>query len=216
MSSEKTTSGKPDSGPEASASRTSVNLGQVAMSLERTVARLKDDSRLEGRDVNAYLRALGSILRRVCLDLEAAQPSRIISEELPGITTELEVVTKEVFGATEKILESAEVIDQNAGENAAVADAVMQIFEACSFQDITGQRITKITSALRSVETRARATSAAVDEGIDADLRRDLEALDRVKQGDAALLEGPQTSGGSSQDDIDALLAEMDAGPSTG
>lgn len=215
MSSKKPESGGPDSAPEASASRSSVNLRQVALSLERTVARLGDDSRLEGRDVNAYLRALGSILRRVCLDLEAAQPSRIISDELPGITTELEVVTKEVLGATEKILAAAEIIDQNAGDSEALTDAVMQIFEACSFQDITGQRITKITSALRSVETRARATSAAVDEGIDADLRRDLEALDQVKQGDEALLEGPQTSGGSSQDDIDALLAEMDAGPST-
>lgn len=216
MSSKKPNKDGSNDAAKAEGSRTSVTLKQVVVSLDRTVARLGGESKLEGRDVAAYLRALGSILRRVCADLETAQPIRIINEELPGITTELEVVSKEVFGATEKILENAEKIDENAEDAAVVAEAVMQIFEACSFQDITGQRITKITGRLRSVETRARATSAAVDAGIDADLRADLEALDQVKEGDEALLQGPQTKGGSSQEDIDALLAEFDSPPSSG
>ena len=37
---------------------------------------------------------------------------------------------------------------------AALQDLTMRIFEACSFQDITGQRISKVVAALKMVEQR--------------------------------------------------------------
>ena len=35
---------------------------------------------------------------------------------------------------------------------AKLQDAVTQIYEACSFQDITGQRITKVVTTLKAIE----------------------------------------------------------------
>ena len=41
------------------------------------------------------------------------------------------------------------------GEPAAkLQDATTRIYEACSFQDITGQRITKVVAALKAIEAK--------------------------------------------------------------
>ncbi|MFP6736713.1 MAG: protein phosphatase CheZ [Rhodospirillales bacterium] len=80
----------------------------------------------------------------------------------------------------------------------------MGLFEACSFQDITGQRITKVVRSLTYVETR-------VDKLIEAWGRSELEnvtvALDRNKTDYEKLIHGPQRPNEAiSQDDIDALF----------
>ena len=84
-----------------------------------------------------------------------------------------------------------------------VADDTQEIFEACSFQDITGQRVNKITKSLGYVEQRVNSIVSIWGES----------ALDEVKiEGitkteDEKLLNGPQLEGkGLSQADIDALF----------
>jgi len=78
-----------------------------------------------------------------------------------------------------------------------------EIFEACSFQDITGQRVGKITKSLSYVEKRVNSIVAIWGE----------EAMDNVvveaitKSEDEKLLNGPQLEGkGLSQSEIDALF----------
>ena len=88
-------------------------------------------------------------------------------------------------------------IDEISGNN-------MGLFEACSFQDITGQRITKVVRSLTYVETR-------VNKLIEAWGRSELEkitvALDKKKSEDEKLLNGPQREGVAiSQDDNDAFF----------
>jgi chemotaxis protein CheZ len=87
---------------------------------------------------------------------------------------------------------------------AALTGAVTQIYEASSFQDITGQRITKVVRALQSMETKLQALAGAFG-------RADFTPAAPV-EGDAALLNGPQLAqSASSQDDIDALFADVAA-----
>lgn len=87
---------------------------------------------------------------------------------------------------------------------ATVDSACMRIFEACSFQDITGQRIQKVVGTLTYIEDRisglldthgvTTAEEAVVDDEEDV-------------SGDEALLNGPQLAGeGNDQDDIDAMF----------
>lgn len=117
--------------------------------------------------------------------------------------------------ATEKILKSAEVIDDSARALAAamktdyerglaqdIQDHVVAIYEACNFQDLSGQRIGHVIETLNRIEDQV--------EGM----------LDRHKggPGDApaatpfarhALLNGPRLDGDSghtSQRDIDTLF----------
>src|ERR1700730_18125805 len=78
---------------------------------------------------------------------------------------ELEAVSKDSEVATQKILAAAEDIDQAADTLAAalkdgmdrglaqdIRDRVVQIFEACNFQDLTSQRVTKVIKTLKEIE----------------------------------------------------------------
>jgi chemotaxis protein CheZ len=79
---------------------------------------------------------------------------------------ELEEVVNSTAQATQAVLTAAEAIDQVAQNLSAaltgkfeqglaqdVHDLVIKIYEACNFQDLTGQRITKVLSILDFVET---------------------------------------------------------------
>ena len=88
-----------------------------------------------------------------------------------------------------------------------IAEQVVNIFEACNFQDITGQRITKVVQALQFIDERV-AKMMDIWGGAN-----DLAAFapePEEAEGDEALLNGPaleEHHGHASQDDIDALFA---------
>ncbi len=78
---------------------------------------------------------------------------------IPEATDELDAIVEHTASATETILDSCEQIDALAEtmserDAAALQDLTIRIFEACSFQDITGQRISKVVAALKMVESR--------------------------------------------------------------
>src|SRR5947208_15323757 len=86
--------------------------------------------------------------------------------EMTRVTNELDAIVGGTENATEQILANAEEIDQIAHtlgprlrseqDQALVADMqerVIKIFEACNFQDLTGQRITKVVGTLKFIET---------------------------------------------------------------
>ena len=85
--------------------------------------------------------------------------------------------------------------------------AVTRIYEACSFQDITGQRITKVVRTLKSIEDRIAAIVATF-----ADRAPGTEDAPRAPPQDRpSLLNGPQLPGnGVDQAEIDRLLASLD------
>ena len=79
---------------------------------------------------------------------------------------------------------------------------VTKIYEACSFQDITGQRIKKVVDTLTHIEQRLERFASVM--GVeDAELEETLE--DKRKREN--LLNGPALNGPEvAQDDIDALF----------
>jgi len=178
------------------------------------------DGDLSSKDVNLYaeVQALSSYIESTKKDLRDIQPEDIPGEHIPMAQDELEAVTAASEEATVAIMEATEAIEETAvkidPENAAVLDnAVTKIYEACGFQDITGQRISKVVKALQSIEEK-------VDELI-ATFGDDPEAKERVRQRkemeaaaageeidpDLELLHGPQMAAEAvSQDDIDALF----------
>ncbi|CTQ52588.1 chemotaxis regulator CheZ [Roseibium album] len=141
-------------------------------------------------------------------------------EDMTRVTNELDAVVDGTEGATENILTAAEFIDETANTLSArleaqdaelagdIQDKVIQIFEACNFQDLTGQRITKVVSTLRFVEDRI-VQMMDIWGGIETFKEIEVEKKD-FKEGDAALLNGPALENDTdvaSQDDIDALFA---------
>jgi chemotaxis protein CheZ len=95
-----------------------------------------------------------------------------------------------------------------------ITDSVTQVYEACNFQDITGQRISKVVTALKQVEDKVDTLLAAFGEDAAA-ARRERAAAPKKQANaddDASLMNGPSAPGDGavSQDDIDALLASFD------
>ena len=121
---------------------------------------------------------------------------------MDAIVQSTETATNQIMEATEKILD-AKVTDADV-----VSDACMQIFEACSFQDITGQRISKVVSTLEYIESFLDKLTSAW--GHDGELAKIQDAESKTEEVDeeAALLNGPALEGeGIDQDFVDDMFA---------
>ncbi len=131
-------------------------------------------------------------------------------EELDAIVAATESATNTIMEAAENIME-ADPANSDAYQGV-VNDAVMEIFEACSFQDITGQRITKIVETLQHIDDRVSRFAEALGAN-DVGGHYDQGESEREQRKQDLLLNGPQALGiAVSQDDIDALLGSSDDG----
>ena len=140
-------------------------------------------------------------------------------QEINRVTDELGAIVLGTETATNSILASAERIDELSSNLSSrltggdqeiareILDQVISIFEACNFQDITGQRISKVVGAMRFVEERVH-HMIEIWGGLES--FKDVETLDDARRkGEEALLNGPALAsdkGVTSQDDIDALF----------
>lgn len=121
---------------------------------------------------------------------------------------ELEEIVTETARAANRIMDAAEAIERAATEAPAplankLTEAVTNIYEASAFQDITGQRITKIVRALQSLESKLNSLVCAFGP-------LDEEESMQDPHGQASLLNGPQLEkNASSQTDIDALFESL-------
>jgi chemotaxis protein CheZ len=156
--------------------------------------------------------ALGRLVASTRAEIAALKVDDITASYIPCATDELDAIVSHTATATESILEVCETLDQLGGsvgsEDASILqNATMRIYEACSFQDITGQRITKVVTTLKTIEEK-------VDHIIRTFGRPDSEeAPDREEPAmtDADLLNGPQLPAHAmDQSDIDKLLASFE------
>ena len=148
-------------------------------------------------------------------------------DRLSDAGLELNAIIVAAEAATDAILSAAETLETSMDQVAAASpdpavaehldsmrDAVARIYEASNFQDITGQRITKVVTALKQVEDKVDTLLAAFGEDAAA-ARRERAAAPKKQvsaDDDASLMNGPSSPGEAavSQDDIDALLASFD------
>jgi chemotaxis protein CheZ len=141
-------------------------------------------------------------------------------EEMAKVNGELGAVVGGTEQATQQILEATEAIDQAAtalSKNTSpdqqkllseeIQERVVSIFEACNFQDLTGQRISKVMATMKFIENHIN-VMMDIWGGVDA-IKSHAPAIADSREGDARLLNGPKTEGDvghASQDDIDALF----------
>ncbi|MBI1300125.1 MAG: chemotaxis protein [Alphaproteobacteria bacterium] len=156
------------------------------------------------------LRELLLVIDETRHELGMARPADITGKHIPGATDELDAIIDATSEATATIMDSCEVIQAKAGEiegeqGQAIINETMKIFEACSFQDITGQRVTKVVKTFRDIEEKIDKLVAVLG------IKVSVVPEEDKREGDDALLNGPQLAGeGISQEDIDKLLAEFD------
>ena len=132
---------------------------------------------------------------------------QLAASELDAIVVATETSTQDILAASEEIetyirkLTGLHPDDEEMiafGEQ--IAGEIIKIFEACSFQDITGQRTTKVIKTIRFIEAKVL---ALIDIwGVDAFLNLPVDSLPAV-EGDDALMNGPQMENqGITQDEI--------------
>jgi len=146
-------------------------------------------------------------------EIREMRPHDISQERIPTAGAELEAITRDTENATHTIMNSAEAmmsfsIDDPKAYKAAVDDEVMKIFEACSFQDITGQRVSKVVNVLKQIEERVGRLANTL--GVEDSAPRPMTAEEKRRQD--LLLNGPAIGGPETrQDTIDAMFDEAPA-----
>lgn len=142
-------------------------------------------------------------------DLSGAHPEGIqfhipsATDELDAIVETTEQATHEIMGACEEMQKLLK--ERPSEETAALESQIIRIVEACTFQDLTGQRITKILRSLKEIDQRTTELSNILSKRF-ADLDNDMP---QAANGDQ-LLNGPQLPDtGISQEEIDKLLADF-------
>jgi chemotaxis protein CheZ len=192
-----------------------VDRDEIEKVVQSVVATLRGDMTATELSLYAELEGLWRFIRHAKTEIAALRPDEIQDKHLPTAADELDAIVGATEQATHVILDSVETIEGAtaglSGEpKAAVGSAITSIYEACNFQDITGQRINKVVRTLKQIEDKVAGLVKAFGDEID----RAAQIVDSAAPGaadpadaDKALLNGPQLPGNANtQADIDALF----------
>ncbi len=195
----------PDPAPEA-----------VAEVVRAVLATMEGDLTATETALLGEVAELGRTIAAAKAEIAALRVHDINVNHIPSATDELDAIVAHTAEATELILETCETLDRVAGKlssdtqgelSAQLQDATTRIYEACSFQDITGQRITKVVTTLKTIEAKVAHIIAAFG-----DRHHDAAAEPLPEEPPVEdLLHGPQLPANAmDQTDIDKLLASFD------
>lgn len=180
---------------------------------------LEQIARTLGEDNNSADTFLRDEIVRIAQHIEttkreivALMPESQEGHDMDTVALQLDAVIKATEEAAGSIMDAADEIQSLAGD--AATDKVLgekltaitsRIYEACNFQDLTSQRITKVMRALEFTESRVRRLVSlfSSDGSINVEAVRKVEAETK----DVELMNGPQLPGAApSQADIDAMF----------
>ena len=189
---------------------------QVVQIINSVISRIED----VGGDATATgifkeLKALQQIIDQARNEIGLTRPGDIRDKHIPTATDELDAVVQATAEATGTIMDAGERIMEKAAEaggepGEAITAEVVQIFEACSFQDITGQRITKVVTTLKSIEDKVARLVSVLGEKLPIEEQGEADE-NAGKTLEESLLNGPQMPDQAiSQDDIDRILEEFE------
>ncbi len=186
------------------------DVAEIADVVEGVMQTMDGDLSPASVKLYAEVEALAKYIADARAEIAALHPEEIRDRHLATATDELDAIVEATEQATHGILEAVEAIEGMTTSMApevaeGVSEAVTKVYESCNFQDITGQRITKVVKALQHIEKMVEGLLAAF--GSELGSRRRPAPVEDGPRGDAALLNGPQlATNAASQDDIDKML----------
>jgi chemotaxis protein CheZ len=195
--------------------RMPVSSGDIRRILEEILGSLKGDLSVPGAErISEAQTALASVHG----DLSPVELDELRYKNFPDIKSDLEALMQSLSTSAEAILAATEkiedAIDKAEPEDAETAStALAEIYQACSFQDINGQRVARVNQTVKRIEYTTEILLAAL--GDDTAKKRKAELGDFVKRAAdrnaERLLHGPQDGEDSNtQEDIDKILASFD------
>jgi chemotaxis protein CheZ len=183
--------------------------------IEQVIQGLKA-ARVTNHHVFNQLSSLASFIATTKKEIASIRADDIGGEYIPTATDHLDEVVGATEAATNKIMDCCDTISAIAGKQPQpVQDELMavvtNIYEACNFQDITGQRITKVVRTLKHIDGQVGLLLKALDDaGFHFKPQDGATPIDLSKSTDPDkhLLNGPQKAADAiKQDDIDALFS---------
>jgi chemotaxis protein CheZ len=191
---------------------------QLQPRLETSIIGSKEVS--QAHELKSELDLIHEAIRRTKEDIGGLEASAFLGPQMARVGRELDAVISGTEQATQNILNSAEDIDQIANTLSSLVsggyaqglaqdmrDHVVRIFEACNFQDLTGQRIGKVVATLKFIEDHINRML---------EIWRGIEGVDPAPplvsskvDNDSKLLNGPKLPddpGHASQADIDSIF----------
>lgn len=139
-------------------------------------------------------------------ELQRLEAGPFVAGHVPMARDELDAVVAHTASATDAILQVCEELElagtaERPADAALLQRATARIYEACSFQDITGQRISKVVATLKAIEAKVGHILVVFGPP---------EPPAQAPGGTASLTNGPQMPGTAmEQAAIDALLADF-------
>ena len=188
-----------------------VDIDEVADVVASIMSTTRGDVTAVDLQVYKELDELAKYIDNAKAEIAALCPADIRDHHLPAATDQLDAIVAATEEATSTILEATEIIAAKANEldEPEITEQVTRIFEACTFQDLTGQRTSKVIATLKYIEERIHQLILAFL-GEETDEKRQTKAQRDTSSEDAPL-DGPELPGkGNKQEDVDALLASSE------
>lgn len=188
-----------------------VSLGDVVALAEMTAESFNAFYRTTDAGLDRELAGIAAYIATMKAEIGALQANDLKSQRIPAAGRQLDLIVQSTAEATNTILQCAEAImaadaSDPVAYKAFVDGSMIRLFEACSFQDMTGQRVGKVVEALQQIEARVARFATAIhaeDVGVHAD---DAERGRAERARDQLLHGPPDRADAVPQEDIDALF----------
>jgi chemotaxis protein CheZ len=193
--------------------KTPLTSEDVATIVRQVIQSLEGDVSAADLKFYAELEELARYIRQAKNEIASIKPDDISTNFIPNATDELDAVVGATEDATNRIMDVCDEMSAIAGQctpeiNEKLVNCTTKIFEACNFQDITGQRITKVVETLKHIDVRIEAIVKAMGDELHRVGRDHIPHNIHAADPEKGLLNGPQLpSTAISQDDIDKLLS---------
>jgi chemotaxis protein CheZ len=204
-------------------------LRAMMMPMQSIIENLSGNYRTELKSVTSLRSDIGEIeeaIRGTKKELAAIKVGNniggvdIAALELTTVVTQTEQATNDILAAAEAIetiagsIQSETTLENAKGLAATIADKVTTIYMASNFQDLSGQRISRVVDTLNFIESRihrmidAWGGLQALHDLIETEIRTKEE--ERETEGAAALLTGPVPVNAEDHVDQSAIDALFD------
>lgn len=190
------------------------DIGGIFMSMAGS---LNPDNSNVDQFVHTEIARLAKYIVDAKQEIFALQTNEKSEDVLMDASAHLDEVIKHTEEATNTIMDATDTIQTNAGgvggdKETNIIEATNRIYDACAFQDITGQRIRKVIKLIENIEERINNLNNLFGEVPHFVSENEIKAASTVVPiSDKDLLNGPQLKGkAAGQDDIDALFNSID------